>query len=257
MPSLPHPERDRARRARRALLGTCSRACSASGSCCSAPRSTAPVANLVVAQLIHLESRGSRRRHRDVRELAGRRGVRRARDLRHDAAHPLRRAHDRLRHGDVDGRRDARRRHGGQAHGAAEREDHDPPGLGRVPRAGRPTSRSRPTSTARCSGGSRRCSPHHTGQPIDRIHAGHAARPLPHGDGRPQDYGLIDEVLGPRLVRAADRAEASGAQPDPAAPSRHAVRRAGARGGAGCAPRSGGGSRTGRTCPAARSGLAM
>ena len=53
--------------------------------------------------------RGSGQGHLDLHQLAGRLGVRGARDLRHDAVHQARRADDLRRHRDVDGRAAARR----------------------------------------------------------------------------------------------------------------------------------------------------
>ena len=80
--------------------------------------------------------RGSRQGHLALHQLARRVGVRGPRDLRHDAVHQARRADDLRRHRDVDGRAAARRRREGQADGAAEREDPDPPGLLRLPGSG-------------------------------------------------------------------------------------------------------------------------
>ena len=78
--------------------------------------------------------RGPGEGHQPVHQLARRHRDVRARDLRHDAVRPGARRHDLHRHGGVDGRRPAGRRRGGQALRPAERPDHDPPGLGRVPR---------------------------------------------------------------------------------------------------------------------------
>ena len=76
--------------------------------------------------------RGPRQGHLDLRQLAGRRRVRGARDLRHDAVHQARRADDLRRHGDVHGRRRPRRGNEGKAQRAAALEDPHPPGLGRL-----------------------------------------------------------------------------------------------------------------------------
>jgi ATP-dependent Clp protease protease subunit len=77
------------------------------------------IANLIVAQLLHLESR-TRQGHLDLHQLAGRHRVRRARDLRHDAVHQAGRADDLRRHGDVHGRGRPRR----WSEGKAERLPH-------------------------------------------------------------------------------------------------------------------------------------
>ena len=52
------------------------------------------VANLVVAQLLHLESEDPDKDICDLHQLAGRVDLRRPRDLRHDAVHQARRADD-------------------------------------------------------------------------------------------------------------------------------------------------------------------
>ena len=92
------------------------------------------IANLVVAQLLHLESEEP---DKDIslHQLPGRLGLRRSRHLRHDSVHQAGRADDLRRHRDVDGR-SAPRRRCERAYVAAECEDPDPPGLERVPGAG-------------------------------------------------------------------------------------------------------------------------
>ena len=96
------------------------------------------IANVITAQLLFLEAEDPEQGDQALRELARRLGVRRHGDLRHDAVRQAGRAHDLHRDGHVRGGDDPRRRGAGQADGAAEREDHDPPGLRRVPRhAGR------------------------------------------------------------------------------------------------------------------------
>ena len=94
------------------------------------------IANLIVAQLLHLESEDPGQGHLDLRQLAWRVGLRRAGDLRHDAVHQARRADDLRRHRDVDGCTAARRRGAWQADGAAERQDPDPPSLLGLPGPG-------------------------------------------------------------------------------------------------------------------------
>ena len=78
--------------------------------------------------------RGPRARHQPVHQLARRRGHERPRHLRHDAVPAGAGQHDLHRHGRVDGVGAARGRRQGQALRAAERPDHDPPGLGGLPR---------------------------------------------------------------------------------------------------------------------------
>src|SRR6185312_1410392 len=79
---------------------------------------------------------GPREGHLGLHQLAGRVGLRRPGDLRHDAVHQARRADDLRRDRDEHGRAAAERRRERQAHGAAEREDPDPPGQLVVPGAG-------------------------------------------------------------------------------------------------------------------------
>ncbi len=102
--------------------------------------------------------RGPGEGHQPVHQLARRRGDERARDLRHDAVPPRAGQHDLHRHGGLDGGRPAGGRRQGQALRPAEQPDHDPPGLGRVPRqrAGRDhpdegVGVPRPASTTRSS----------------------------------------------------------------------------------------------------------
>ena len=62
------------------------------------------VANLVIAQLLFLESEDPGARHQPVHQLARRRGDRRPGDLRHDAVRPRAGQHDLHRDGRLDGR---------------------------------------------------------------------------------------------------------------------------------------------------------
>ena len=68
------------------------------------------IANLVVAQLVHLESDDPDKDIHLLHQLARRLDLRRHGDLRHDAVHPARRADDLLRDRDVDGLAAAGRR---------------------------------------------------------------------------------------------------------------------------------------------------
>ncbi len=72
------------------------------------------IANLVCAQLLHLESEKPRQGHQHLHQLAGRRHHRAVRHLRHDAVHQARHRHDLLRPGRVGGRRAARGRYAGK-----------------------------------------------------------------------------------------------------------------------------------------------
>ena len=80
--------------------------------------------------------RRSRQGHLPLHQLAGRLGVRRPRDLRHDAVHQARRADDLRRHRDEHGLAAARGRRERKADGAAELANPDPSGVRRVPGAG-------------------------------------------------------------------------------------------------------------------------
>ena len=77
--------------------------------------------------------RGPREGDPALHQLPGRRRLRRPRDLRHDPLHQARRADDLLRHRDVDGLADPRRRHAGQAPGAAQLAHPHPPADRRLP----------------------------------------------------------------------------------------------------------------------------
>ena len=68
------------------------------------------IANLTVAQLLHLESEDPDKDISIYINSPGGDRLRGPRDLRHDAVHPARRADDLRRHGDVDGRGRPRRR---------------------------------------------------------------------------------------------------------------------------------------------------
>ena len=91
------------------------------------------IANLIVAQLMHLESDDPDKDIVDLHQLAGRLAERGARDLRRDAVRRPRRADRLLRDRDVRRLADPRRRRRGQAHVAAERADPHPPAQRRLP----------------------------------------------------------------------------------------------------------------------------
>ena len=98
---------------------------------------------------------------------------------------------------DVDGGGAARRRRAGQADGAAELEDHDPPGRGRLPRARRPTSRSTRRRFSRCDSGWPRSSREHSNRPLEAvmkdIDRDHFMSPE-----EAVEYGIVDEIVAPR-----------------------------------------------------------
>ena len=112
------------------------------------------VANVLVAQLLLLDSQFQRAAHPDLYQLSGRRGLRRTCDLRHHAAHQRAHQHHLCRHGDVirlghpyGGRQ-------GTALRAAALARDDPPGLLGLSRqhARRRDSGERNPPPARCDG---------------------------------------------------------------------------------------------------------
>ena len=128
------------------------------------------VANLVVAQLLHLESADPDAPIQLYVNSPGRRRLRRPGHLRHDAAHPPRRAHDVLRDRDVGGRARARRRRAGQAHLAAQRAHAHPPALGRLPGPADRHRHPRRPRRSRCATASTRSSPSTAGSPSEQVH---------------------------------------------------------------------------------------
>ena len=94
------------------------------------------VANLIVAQMIHLESEDPDKDINIYINSPGGSVYVGPRDLRHDAVHQAGRRDDLRRHRDVDGRAASCGRHGGKAHRAAELQDPDPPGIRRLPGPG-------------------------------------------------------------------------------------------------------------------------
>ena len=94
------------------------------------------IANLVVAQLLHLESEDPDKDISIYINSPGGSVLRGPGDLRHDAVHQAGRADDLRRHRHEHGRPPPRRRRHGQADGPAERQDPHPPGLERLQRPG-------------------------------------------------------------------------------------------------------------------------
>ena len=138
--------------------------------------------------------RGPRQGHLALHQLAGRVGVRGPRDLRHDAVHQARRADDLRRHRDVDGRAAAGRRREGQAHGAAQREDPDPPGVAPASRARRRTSRSTPARSSTCAAGWTRSSPSTPARTSRRCEPD-TERDYFMSSEEAKEYGIIDRVI--------------------------------------------------------------
>ena len=117
------------------------------------------IANLVVAQLIHLESEDP---DKDISVYvnspggsvyAGMAIYDTMQFIKPDVATIC------VRRRDVDGRAAARRRRQGKAHEPAELQDPDPPGVGGLLRARRPTSRSTHERSSTCAADSTRSSP--------------------------------------------------------------------------------------------------
>ena len=138
--------------------------------------------------------RGSRQGHLALHQLAGRLGLRRPRDLRHDAVHQARRADDLRRHRDVDGRAAAGRRRGGQAHGAAQREDPHPPGVAPASRARRRTSRSTPRRSSTSASAWTTSSPSTPGRTYDKVRTD-TERDYFMSSEEAKEYGIIDRVI--------------------------------------------------------------
>ena len=89
------------------------------------------VANAVIAQLMCLESMNPDQDIQHLHQLPRRLVHRADRDLRHDEVHQARRADGVHRPGGLGGGDPARRRRQGEADGAAEQPDPDPPALHR------------------------------------------------------------------------------------------------------------------------------
>ena len=161
-------------------------------------------ANLIVAQLVHLESDDPDKDIHLYINSPGRLDLRRAGDLRHDAVHPPRRADDLLRDRDVDGLAAARRRRARQADGAAEQPDPDPSGLGRVPGPGERHRDPRARGARRCASRIDEIYAKHTGQSIERVHADMERDRYFTGE-EAVAYGLVDRVLERRELNGKAR----------------------------------------------------
>ncbi len=150
------------------------------------------IANLIVAQLLHLESEDPDKDISIYINSPGGSVYAGLAILRHDAVHQARRRHDVRRHGDEHGCRAPRRWCEGQAHGAPEQQDHDPPGELRLPGSG---DRHRDPR----QGDHRRPSPprhilsEHTGQDYEKVRKD-TERDYILSAEEAKDYGLIDAV---------------------------------------------------------------
>ena len=126
------------------------------------------LANLVIAQLLFLDSEDP---EKDISLYINSPGGvvnSRARHLRHDAVPPGPGQHDLHRHGGVHGRGPAGRRRQGQALRPAEQPDHDPPGLGRLPR--QRAGRAHPDEGMGIPRPAQQRDPgRHTGQPLEKV----------------------------------------------------------------------------------------
>ena len=155
------------------------------------------VANVVIAQLLFLESEDP---DKDIMMYINSPGgdvIGRPGDLRHDAV-PALPGRDVLRGpGGVDGQLPARGRREGQAQRAAARARDDPPAARRLRRARPPTSRSTRARSCRRATRINELYAQHTGQPVDKIKRD-TERDNFMSPAEAKDYGLIDEVLANR-----------------------------------------------------------
>ena len=152
------------------------------------------IANLIVAQLLHLESAGPGQGHLDLHQLPRRLDLLGPGDLRHDAVHQAGDPDDLRRDRDVDGLAAADRRRQGQALLAAQQPDPDPPAVGRLRGAGDATSRS---TRGRSSTSARRIDEIyalHTGQTIEQVNTDMERDRFFKAD-EAVEYGLIDRVI--------------------------------------------------------------
>ena len=170
------------------------------------------VANLIIAQLLHLESRGPRQGHHHLHQLARRRDHRPVRDLRHDAVHQARRADHLHRPGRLGRRGAARVRRARQALHPPARPGADPPAARWRVRARRSTSRSRPRRSCACASSLDEILALHTGQAVERVAEGH--RPRLHHERRSRPRSTASStrssptVSSPRYRRPKARARA-------------------------------------------------
>ena len=152
------------------------------------------IANLIVAQILHLEADDPDKDISLYINSPGGVGLRGARDLRRDAVREARRPDDLLRHRDVDGRPAPRRRRGGQADGAPATPRSSSTSPPAASRASRPTSTSTPERSSRCGARIDEIYAHHTGRPVAEVH-GDMERDRFFTAAEAVEYGLADRVV--------------------------------------------------------------
>ena len=169
------------------------------------------IANLIIAEILHLEARDPDKEIQLYINSPGGVGVRGDGDLRRHAARAPARLHDLRRDGDVGRRDDPVRGRAGQAARAAELQDHDPPGVGRDARRAERHGDPAPRGARRPPSGWRRSSPTTPGRSLEQVERD-LDRDYFMTAQEALEYGLIDEVLTPRrgvsaeLLELADQA---------------------------------------------------
>ena len=150
-------------------------------------------ANLIVAQLVHLESDDPDKDiHLYINSPGGSIYAGHG-DLRHDAVHPPRRADDLLRDRDVDGLAAAGRRSARQAPRAAEQPDPDPPAVRRV-RGPSSDIEIHAREVLALRARVDEIYAKHTGQELERVHAD-MERDRYFTGPEAVAYGLVDRVI--------------------------------------------------------------
>jgi ATP-dependent Clp protease protease subunit len=154
------------------------------------------IANLIVAQLLHLESEDPDKDISHLHQLARRLGLRGPGHLRHDAVRQAGRADDLLRHRHVDGARccswAARPASGSRCPTRRSSSTSRPAAI----RASPPTSRSTPARSSRSGADRRALRPAH-GQSQQQVHDD-MDRDRYFSAAEAADYGLIDRVITDR-----------------------------------------------------------
>ena len=173
---------------------TSTRACSTSGSSSSARAVDDQVANLVVAQLLHLESQDP---DKDISLYINSPGgsiYAGAGDLRHDAVHQARRGDDVRRRRDVDGLAAADRRRARASAWRCPTRGSSSTSPRPASRASRRTSRSTPPRSSRPASAIDEIYAKHTGQPDEQVHHD-MERDRFFKAEEAAEYGLIDRVI--------------------------------------------------------------
>ena len=153
------------------------------------------IANLVVAQLLHLEAEDP---DKDIQMYVNSPGgvrLRRAGDLRHDALHQARRRDDLLRDRDVDRLADPGRRRGGQASPRCPTAGSSSTSPQAASRARRPTSRSTPRRRSSCASALEEIYAEHTGKTEGADLASTWSETASSRPAQAAEYGLIDRVV--------------------------------------------------------------